>query len=125
MRYVVPLVGLTVLLIGCARTPATQAHGKPVSFWVQALHDADARVRKRAVHSLGNVGAADPAAIPALIEAVQDRDAKVRGEAILALLRIGPDAKEAIPILTEAQKDKDPQVRSYAVKALEKMGSGR
>lgn len=125
MRPLFLLVGLVALLVGCGKTPATLAHGKPVHYWVQALQDADARVRIKAVHSLGNVGPADPAAIPALSRAVSDRDAKVRGEAILALLRIGPAAKEAIPVLTEAQKDKDAQVRCYAAKALERIGSGR
>jgi HEAT repeat protein len=117
--------GLTVLLTGCDHTPATLAHGKPVSYWVQALHDSDVRVRKMAVASLGNVGPADPAAIPALMQAVNDRNAKVRGEAILALLKLGPAAKDAIPVLTQAQKDRDPQVRGYATKALERIRNGQ
>jgi HEAT repeat protein len=117
------LAGLVVLLVGCGKTPATLAHGKPVSHWVHALNDTDVRVRKKAVAALGNVGPVDPAAIPALIGAVKDQNAKVRGEAILALLKIGPAAKEAIPVLTQAQKDKDAQVRSYAAKALERIGN--
>ena len=117
--------GLAVLLTGCGNTPATLAHGKPVRYWVQALHDSDVRVRKRAVAALGNVGSADPAAIPALMEAVSDRNAKVRGEAILALLKLGPAVKDAIPVLTQAQKDPDAQVRTYAAKALERIGSGQ
>jgi HEAT repeat protein len=120
-----PLVGLLVLLVGCGKPPATLSHGKPVAYWVQALQDSDVKVRRRAVQSLGNVGVADPATVPALIGAAKDRDAKVRGEAILALLRIGPDAREAIPVLTEAQKDKDAQVRSYAAKALQKIADGQ
>jgi HEAT repeat protein len=113
---------LLIVLAGCRETPVTSAHGKPVSHWVGALRDSDARVRKRAVAALGNVGPADKAAIPALIEAVKDRDATVRGEAILALLKLGPAAKDAIPVLTQAQRDRDAQVRSYATKALEKIG---
>jgi hypothetical protein len=117
--------GLVVLLAGCGNTPTTLVHGKPVSYWVRALHDSDVRLRKRAVAALGNVGPADPAAIPALIEAVSDRNAKVRSEAILTLLKLGPAAKDAIPILTQAQKDPDAQVRMYATKAQERIGSGQ
>ena len=114
--------GLVVLLTGCGKAPVTLAHGRPVSHWVGALHDSDARVRKRAAAALGNVGPADGAAIPALIEAVKDRDAAVRGEAILALLKLGPAAKDAIPVLTQAQTDRDARIRSYATKALERIG---
>jgi HEAT repeat protein len=113
------------VLAGCDPTPATLVHGKPVSYWVQAMHDSDVRVRKRAVGALGNVGPADPAAIPALIQAVSDRNAKVRGEAILALLKLGPAAKAAIPVLTQAQNDRDAQVRTYATKALEGIDNGQ
>src|SRR5262245_53444420 len=87
-RALIP--GLAVLLAGCGNTRVTVAHGKPVSYWVRALRNSDARVRKKAVAALGNVGPADAAAIPALMEAVSDRNAKVRGDAILALLKLGP-----------------------------------
>jgi HEAT repeat protein len=117
------LLGSVLLLFGCGQTAAPLAHGKPVSHWVQALHAGDARLRKKAAEVLGNVGTADPAAIPALIGAVKDRDAKVRRAAILALFKIGPAAEEAIPVLTEAQKDHDAQVRSYAAKALKRIQS--
>src|SRR5438552_19213794 len=113
-------VGLVVLLGGCGKAP-TMAHGKPVSHWVQALEDPDRQVRLKAVKALGNVGAADPAAVPALAGAVKDRDAGVRAEAVLALLKIGPDARDAVPALTEAQKDRDAKVRAYAAKALERI----
>jgi HEAT repeat protein len=119
MRYFT--LGLILSLVGCGHTPAPLAHGKPVSHWLQALHAADPRKRKKAVEVLGNVGTADPVAIPALIGAVKDCDPKVRGAAILALLKIGPAAEGAIPVLTEAQKDKDPLVRSYAAKALKRI----
>src|SRR5229473_3221703 len=120
MRYCLS-VALVLLLSGCGQSPPTMVSGKPVSHWVQALQDRVPRVRKKAVEALGNVGAADPVAIPALIDALKDRDAGVRGAAVLALLKIGPDAEEAVPALTEAQKDKDAKVRSYAAKALERI----
>jgi HEAT repeat protein len=119
------LIGLIIAAAGCAKAPPTMAHDKPVGHWVQAVRDPDARVRKRAVNVLGNVGTADPAALPALTVAVSDRDAAVRAAAVLALLKIGPPAREAVPALTEAQKDRDPTVRAYAAKALRRIqGSG-
>jgi HEAT repeat protein len=113
--------GLVSVLSGCARTPATQAHGRPVDYWVQALRDPDARVRKKAVGVLGNVGPADPAALPALTAAVRDPDAGVRNQAVLALLKWGPDAREAVAALEQARRDRDPRVRASAVTALEKI----
>ena len=115
------VAGLLVLLAGCGRAQPTLAHGKPVSDWVDALGHPNARERKKAVEVLGNVGAADPAVVPALAGAVKDRDPAVRGEAVLALLKIGPAAREAAPALREAERDRDPRVRANAVKALEKV----
>jgi HEAT repeat protein len=112
------------LLAGCGGTEPLVSHGKPVSSWVEALRDRDARVRKKAVVALGHVGTADPAALPALIGAVKDRDLEVRRAAVLALLNLGPQAREAVPVLTEAQKDADARVRSYAVKALQRIEQG-
>ena len=121
MRFVL-ILGLAILAGGCAKAPPPLAHGKPINHWVEALQDPDARVRKKAVDVLGNIGAVDPVIVPALVGAVKDRDARVRAEAVLGLLRIGPAAREAIPVLEEAQKkDRDAKVRTYAGKALEKI----
>jgi HEAT repeat protein len=117
-------VGWVVSLGGCGPARPTTAGDKPVSYWVQTLQGPDARARKRAAFTLGNVGAADPTVVPALVGALQDRDASVRGESVLALLKIGPPARAAVPALAEAQKDQDAQVRAYAVKALEKIQGG-
>jgi HEAT repeat protein len=103
----------------------TLAGGRPVSHWLKGLQDRDAKVRKTAVIKLGNVGNADPAALPAVIGALKDPDAPVRCEAILALVRNAPLAREAIPVLTAMQQhDRSPQVRVYAAKALDKFQSG-
>jgi HEAT repeat protein len=109
-----------VLVSGCGRSAPTHAGGKPVSHWVEALRSPDAKLRKEAAFKLGNVGAADLAAFPALVGALKDRDAAVRREAILAMLKFGPAAREAVPNLTELREhDRDPKVRSYAAKAVE------
>jgi len=92
--------------------------------WAEALHDPDAKVRKKAAFTLGNIGPSDPEVLPALIGALHDTDAGVRCEAILALLKVGPDAEDTVPALTELQQqDSDPKVREYAANALEKLGN--
>ena len=115
------MLGLLAWCVGCGQAPPTLAHGKPVSHWVQSLQDPDAKVRRKAVDHLGNVGTADPAVVPALIGAVKDGDAGVRRAAILALLKLGSAAQNAVPVLTEALQDKDPQSRDYAARALKQI----
>lgn len=121
------MVGLMVLaggVAGCGESRPTLAGGKPVAHWVEALHDPDARVRKKAAFKLGNVGTADPTALPALVAALGDRDAAVRGETILALMKFGPVAREALPPLTELQRrDPDARVRQYATRAVERLAT--
>jgi HEAT repeat protein len=102
------------------------AGGKPVSHWVQALTDADPRLRKTAAFKLGNVGAADPAVLPALCKALADPNAVVRREVIMAVVKCGAGAHEALPALEDLrQRDPDATVRDYAQRALEKMETPR
>jgi HEAT repeat protein len=114
-------VVLVVLTAGCHKAEPALAHGKPVGDWVATLRDPDARARKKAAGVLGNVGAIDPAVVPALAEAVRDRDPAVRAEAVLALAKIGTAAHDAEGALADAQKDPNPTVRQYAGKALERV----
>jgi HEAT repeat protein len=114
-------IALVCFLSGCGSRTPTTVHGKPVEYWLNALHDSDARIRKKAVESLGNVGAENSAIVPALIATLEDRDANVRSAAVLALLKIGPDAGESVPALRKTLKDKDAKVRDYAKKALERI----
>jgi HEAT repeat protein len=120
---VLPL--LLVVAGGCngKKGEEPKAGGRPLSHWLEALHDKDPAVRLKAATKLGNIGSDDPAVVPALIAATKDADATVRAEAILSLLKIGPKAKEAAPALTEALKDRDPKVRQYAEKALARVES--
>jgi HEAT repeat protein len=120
--WLIGMVLASVCCGGCGESRPTLAGGKPVAYWVSALHDPDAGVRKKAAFKLGNVGPADPAALPALRGALEDRDAAVRCEAILALLKYGPAAREAVPALEEMQRrDPSARVRQYAAKAVEKL----
>jgi HEAT repeat protein len=125
MRVAV-LILLAVLLMGCGRREPVLSGGKPVSYWVEALRQPDAKLRKQAAVKLGNAGPANAAVLPALRNALRDRDAAVRCEAILALLKCGPAAGEALPELVALQReDRDPRVRSYATQTVEKLQRSR
>jgi len=117
------VVILAIVLGGChSKTGPILAGGKPVNEWVRALSDPDAELRLRAAEKLGNVGASDPAVVPALCTALHDADADVRCEVILALAKAGPGAAEAIePLRAIGRQDSDPRVRSYAARALERL----
>jgi len=125
VRFKLALLGLFALAAGCNReqVPAElYFSGEPVSHWIEAAKSSDPKVRKRAVDVLGNVGPADPAAIPALITATKDKDAAVRDAAVLGLSKIGPPAADALPALKEATKDPNPTVRNHAIAAVERVG---
>jgi HEAT repeat protein len=113
------LVALLLLsLIGCGKAPPTTR----VNHWADTLRSNDAKLRKKAAFTLGNLGTIDPSVVPALRGALTDSDAAVRSEAILALLKCGPAAAEAVPALQDVQqRDPNAQVRSYAAKAVEKL----
>jgi|YelNatPaOPRAMG01_1025707.scaffolds.fasta_scaffold245539_2 HEAT repeat protein len=115
-RLVIAL--LLTSLIGCGKAPPTTR----VNYWVQTLHANDAKLRKKAAFTLGNLGTVDPGVVPALRGALTDADAAVRCEAILALLKCGPAAAEAVPALQHLQQhDPNAQVRRYAAQAVEKL----
>jgi HEAT repeat protein len=121
MRWV-PFLLVVISAAGCAKARPTLAGGKPVTYWVAAVHHTDAKVRKQAVFRLGNVGATDEAVLPALIAALKDAEAAVRCEAIIALLKCGPAAQAAASPLAEAKRnDRDANVRRYAARALDKL----
>src|SRR5713101_2788605 len=112
------LVLVLIWLSGCVRAQPTLAGGK----WAGALRDPDAKLRKQAAFTLGNIGPTDPAVLPGLIGALKDADARVRCEAILAVLKLGLQSREAVPTLRELQKhDPETRVRSYATKALARL----
>jgi HEAT repeat protein len=121
---------LSMLVVGCSALVGCgsgvprdfQVSGKPIEHWLTAIHDADPKLRLKAVRALGNVGPHHPQAIPALTEALADADGNVRAQASLALLKSGPRAKSAVPALQAASQDSDPSVRKCAADALKKIG---
>jgi HEAT repeat protein len=109
---------LLLSLIGCGKAPPPTR----VNHWVETLRAPDAKLRKKAAFTLGNLGTTDPGVVPALRGALTDADAAVRCEAILALLKCGPAAAQALPALTDLrQRDPDVQVRRYAATAIGKL----
>ena len=114
------LLSLAALLLGCGRRGPVLSGGKPVHYWVDALQDADARLRKQAALKLGNAGPADAAVVPALRQALHDRDAAVRREAILALVRSarpGADAGETGELIAWGPSPRASQALMLAVRA--------
>ena len=112
---------LLLVLAGCggpAVPTAMYFSGQPVPHWLTEARSKDPKARKHAIDVLGNVGPAEPEAIPALAAAVKDPDARVRDAAVLGLSKIGPTAASALPALEAATKDGDPTVRTHAVAAV-------
>ena len=109
---------LLLSLLGCGRAAPTTR----VSYWIEAVRAPDARLRKKAAFTLGNLGTTDPAVVPALSGALKDADPAVRCEAILALVKCGAAAGDTIPLLSDLrQRDPDARVRRYAAEAMEKI----
>ncbi|HEY1381502.1 MAG TPA: HEAT repeat domain-containing protein [Gemmataceae bacterium] len=123
MRRVILIAALA--LCGCTRPPTepVRAHGRTAAEWAAALRGPDVKARRKAVAELANLGAADPAVVPALAGALTDRDAGVRDAAAVALYSLGPVAKDAAPALEAAKADRDPKVRDHAAKALARVRS--
>lgn len=126
MRAVcISFAAVVALAGGCGRESGPKElyfSGQPVSHWLEAAKSPDPKVRKKAADVLGNVGPADPAAVPALAAAVKDKDPSVRDAAVLALSKIGPPAAAALPALREATSDPNPSVRAHAATAVERVG---
>jgi HEAT repeat protein len=118
------IIGIVALAAaGCSRSPAEplRSHGHTAAEWAEVLRGPDVKARRRAVTALANLGAADPAVVPALASALKDADAEVRASAATALFNIGPGAKDAIPALETARIDRDAKVRDHAAKALDRV----
>ena len=94
--------------------------GKPASFWLEQLKDANPKFRVEAVKALGMIAQKNNDMIPPLVGALKDREDSVARTASLALGHLGP---EAVPGLLEVLKDKmSPNVLRYAADALGQIG---
>jgi HEAT repeat protein len=116
-RGIVLLIFLS--LTACGKSPPPQAGGRPISHWLEAMHDPDAHVRTEAALKLGNVGNADARALPALIAALDDPQATVRRAAVQGLVKFGPAARDAVPKLNQMREsDADPNLREFVGQVL-------
>ena len=98
MRFLL-LVILAIALSGCkSKTGPILAGGRPVDQWVRALSNPNSKLRQKAAEKLGNVGATDPAVVPALCEALNDKDAAVRCAVILARRSPGPAPRRLLTL---------------------------
>lgn len=96
--------------------------GKPASFWLAQLEEADPKFRAEAVDALGALATKNPKLAQPLLEALKnDRSDDVQAHASEALGKLGP---EVLPGLIEIAKDKsDTGRRIYAMEAIGDMGS--
>jgi HEAT repeat protein len=95
--------------------------GPAASAAVPALVAAlKARVSLPAISALGSIGPDAEAAVPALITALAKP--ALRREAVITLGKIGPHAAAAIPALVAALQDGSPEIRVEAAVALKRMG---
>ena len=125
---IIALLLASTLAAGCGREERApfQAGGRQVKDWVADLRSPKATVRRQAVHKLGNVGDADPAAAEALALALRDPDPLVRHDAVLGVLKLEkPGGPITGTLNAMAQGDQDAGVRDVALKALAKIERGR
>lgn len=117
------LLAVALAAAGCGdRVPGEKYFsGEPVARWIDRAKDPDPKTRKKAVEVLGNVGPADPGAIPALTAALKDPDPRVRDAAVLGLSKNGPAAAAALPAVRELIADKDPTVRRHVKAAIDRL----
>jgi len=127
-----------------APEPPPPGRGKPVTYWVAKLCDADQQESREAMLELARIG---QPAVAGLIEVLKDPDEANRARAQSTLSRIGPPAvpelvvaladekssetvvviltkigAEAVPALTAALENDDAKVRRSACLALREIG---
>ncbi len=90
---------------------------------VMTLETEDAVQLKRALHRLGQMGAAAEAAIPALRMTLHHSDVYVQIHSALALWRIAQTTEDIVPVLVQALGQDDAAVCSFAAAALGEIGS--
>src|SRR5205823_6002094 len=96
--------------------------GKPATFWLNQLQDANPKFRVEAVKALGSIAQKNNELIPALVAAMKDNNYDIGNAASKALGSLGA---EAVPALLEVLKDKtSPADLRHAADALGMIGPG-
>jgi HEAT repeat protein len=111
MKRSVCILGVLLLLAGCARKPSTTE-------LVAQAKEPDGSTRLQAVRALSTSMKEADAIVPALAEALKDQNHYVRRDAARALRNYGAEARSAVPALLTAARDSDSGVRRAAVDAL-------
>ncbi len=86
------------------------------------LQDQDVDVRRKAVYTVGRLGANNAAAFDGLIKALSDKDESVVETALEMLQKVDAPPKSAVPALTKLAKDPNHPTRVAAIKLLGKVG---
>lgn len=106
------------------RAPGRSAYlGRPSGYWVRALADPNALVRRLAAYALGEIGPAAPKAVArALTRALEDEASFVRVWAAAALAKVDPLNPRSAVALAEGIRDGAPFVRSLSAWHLGRIG---
>ncbi len=90
--------------------------GKPIQDWIEALHNPNVNIRRKAARNLNHYDPHAHSLVPALFDTLKDPDPEVRRLGARALGRLG-DETDLAPLL-QWTRDKDPAVRAAALIAL-------
>ena len=109
------------MLLGLMRQEHFE-RGRPLNYWLTALHNPDSAQRWQAANVIGEMGPEGKDAVPALAAALHDEEPHVRVNAALALMKIGPDSQAAVPDLSTALEDEVQIIRMDAAITLNRLG---
>ncbi len=112
MRFLLPILLLSAIVLGCRHRDSTYYKGEPLRHWETLAVSEKPEQRDQAAEALGKIG---PPGLAALMPLLQDQNRRVNATANIALRRMG---QEAIPKLNELIHDPDAKVRAGARKAL-------
>jgi len=105
---------------GAAETKEPVYEGKPLSVWVKALKEGDAKSREDAAFALMKMGPAAREAMPALSAALTDPNLEVVKFAAITLGKIGG---EGVPPLILGLQDEDETLQAIASLGLREAGA--
>jgi HEAT repeat protein len=106
-------LGVSLVLIGCARDPVDDLIAK--------LHDSDVEVRRAAVRALVEQPSNDERVVAELTKSATDKDAEVRYQSVDAISKLGSAAKPILPQLKFRLQDTDTNVRLRAAFVIQRI----
>jgi HEAT repeat protein len=121
-RFLVLLVCMAIVSIGCNRKEEAVYQGKPLSQWMKLLEDTNPITRLAAIHAVGKIGPDASAAIPVLVDTIRqtrNHDRRILVACNNALLEMG---QEIVPYIIPLLKDDDWEMRRGGAWLLGKVG---